>query len=593
MTRETRLRSFGIIFPALAAVFVAESLTRSSGLPIGILPFAINTLLLVSLSLLVIAVTRRTVFSVALVLVLYTALCIANRLKIQYLLAPAHPADLFALSEIFLINLFSTSVIVAGALIAGIVLLLLVASFRLPAVKVTNAQRMFTVLLLGTLVGGSIAVGEFPRLDPRLSALGISSSDVSPIDAAEVNGILFDVLQRFADLAVEPPENYTDSKVAEVIEKLGTVPLPNAESSDAKPTLIVYIIEAMMDPLDLGVPFTADPIPFLRSLSKRMSSGWVYSPEFGGRSANAEFELLTGLSTRFLPPQSVAYNRFVSRELPALPRYLANRGYRAKALHADTLHFFNYPNVYRQLGFQEVRTLRADPKVRLDVAGRVPADDALVDLVIAEAKKQSPQFLFAFTNSTHLPYDYEGFETSTLDVAVDLPPITRHKIKTYINALNLADRAVERLVRHFEASAEPVVIAILGDHLPGLDQDGFGHAAFAHQRSFADGMALSHRCPAVIWSNVGTKKRDFELSLNFFAQRLLTEMRLPLEGFWRLNAALAAELPVFSGIVQTPEGARFLFNELPQQHRPRVEEYRVLQYDLLFGRQASLRGAQR
>src|SRR5204862_3712641 len=114
--------------------------------------------------------------------------------------------------------------------------------------------------------------------------------------------------------------------------------------------LVVFVVEAMMDPADLGWQFTSDPMPFFHGLRQRFSSGWAYSPEVGGRSANPEFELLSGLATYYLPRESVPYMTFISRPLPALPRFFKERGYHASALHVDTLAFFNYVEVYKNFG---------------------------------------------------------------------------------------------------------------------------------------------------------------------------------------------------------------------------------------------------
>ncbi len=224
-------------------------------------------------------------------------------------------------------------------------------------------------------------------------------------------------------------------------------------------------------------------MPFFRGLRQRFSSGWAYSPELGGRSANPEFELLSGLATYFLPRESVPYMTFVSRPLPALPRFFSERNYHASALHVDTLGFFNYVEVYRDFGFSDARTLRSKPGVQLDAAGRVPSDESVVDFVTD----------------------------------------------------------------------------------------------------------VSHRCPVAIWSNMGAQKRDFEVSFNFLGQRILAEMGIEPTGVWRANAAMASRYPVLSKFVQTSDGQRFLPGDLPADDARQITEYGLVQYDILFGRQYSLR----
>jgi hypothetical protein len=350
----------------------------------------------------------------------------------------------------------------------------------------------------------------------------------------------------------------------------------------------MFVVEAMMDPADLGWRFTSDPMPFFHGLRQRFSSGWAYSPELGGRSANPEFELLSGLATYYLPRESVPYMTFISRPLPALPRFFSERKYHVSALHVDTLGFFNYVEVYRDFGFSDARTLRSKPGVQLDAAGRVPSDESLVDFVTDVSAESKPFFLFAFTNATHLPYNYAAYLGSDLDVVDPLPRPIHDEVKTYINALRTADRAIEKLIRFFEQSADPVVVVVLGDHLPGLSAEAMAQSEVARAEKYIDGLALSHRCPVAIWSNTGAEKRDFEVSFNFLGQRVLAEMGIEPTGVWRTNAGMASRYPVLSKFVQTKDGRRFLPPDLPAADASQITEYGLVQYDVLFGRQYSL-----
>ena len=71
-----------------------------------------------------------------------------------------------------------------------------------------------------------------------------------------------------------------------------------ASVPDEKPDIIVVMSESFWDPTKLpGVTITPDPIPTVRALR----SGSMFSPEFGGMTANIEFEALTGFSNAFLP----------------------------------------------------------------------------------------------------------------------------------------------------------------------------------------------------------------------------------------------------------------------------------------------------
>jgi hypothetical protein len=570
-------------------VFATEWLTpRAHSFPAAA-PLALNVLAFAAFTSLAIAFTNRTLFSIAVVTTFYELLVLCNRLKLEYLSAPIHPADLFVLSNVFYVHLFTTRTLAAGAAAGFTILLGLVALVRAQTLHAPAADRVLAaVFSLAVLVGLATAY-RFQAAQVFLHARGVASYTPSPTIELEYNGLLLNLLLHVSDLIVPVPAGYDEAAVHRVVAALSEDPRPNASPRRAgRVNLVIFVVEAMMDPADLGWRFTSDPMPFFHGLRERFSSGWAYSPELGGKSANPEFEILSGLATYYLPRESVPYMTYVNRPLPALPRFFSERGYHVSALHVDTLGFFNYVEVYRDFGFSDARTIRSKPGVQLDAAGRVPSDESMVDFVTEVSRESAPYFLFAFTNSTHLPYDYPAYLGSDLDVVDPLSQPIHDEVKTYINALRTTDRAVEKLILSFEASADPVVVAILGDHLPGLSAEAMERSEVARAKSFVDGMALSHRCPVVLWSNFGAEKRDFEVSFNFLGQRILAEMGIAPTGVWRANAGMASRYPVISKFVQTRDGRRFLPGDLPVADVERVADYGLIEYDLLFGSQYSL-----
>jgi phosphoglycerol transferase MdoB-like AlkP superfamily enzyme len=579
-----------IVLVAALVVVATEWLTpRTQPMPAAI-PLVLNVLAFASLVVLAVGLTNRAVFSIALVTVAYELVVVCNRFKIRYLATPLHPADLFSVSNIVHVNLFPRHTVL-GLIGLGIAVSIgLSALFRVSASAASPLSRIFAALLSIAFLAGLATTYRYPSAVAFLQSRGVASYTPNPTVEVEFNGLLLNLLLHASDLHVSAPPGYGEAAVERVMSKLSQAPVAQQPAAVTGPVnLVIFVVEAMMDPADLGWKFTSDPLPFFHALRERFSSGWAYSPEVGGRSANPEFELLSGLATYYLPRDSVPYMTFVSRPLPALPRFFTERGYHASALHVDTLAFFNYVEVYRDFGFSDARTVRSKPGVSLDAAGRVPSDEALVDFVI-EVSRESPQyFLFAFTNATHLPYDYEAYLASDLDIVDPLPPPIRREVKTYVNALRAADRAIAKLIHHFEASKDRVVVAILGDHLPGLSAEAMSHSLIVGAKNWPDGMALSHRCPVVLWSNVGAPKRDFSVSFNFLGQRLLAEMGIAPTGIWRANAAQAAQTPVLSKFVETADGRRYLPPELPPDEAAQIRDYGLIQYDLLFGEQYALR----
>ena len=60
---------------------------------------------------------------------------------------------------------------------------------------------------------------------------------------------------------------------------------------------------------------------------RAVRSGSMFSPEFGGMTANVEFEALTGFSNAFLPYGSIPYQQYVRGPVPSLATFFRSEGY--------------------------------------------------------------------------------------------------------------------------------------------------------------------------------------------------------------------------------------------------------------------------
>ena len=595
-------RRLHLVWPAVAAVVLvafAESLAeRGTTLLARPEHFAYvtmleNALVLAAIIWLVFAVTNRMAVGVTIGGGFYLLLATASVLKLRILRSPLHPIDLYYLGDLLRVPAVDRAgtmkVILAGG-IGSILLALVVGSMRTPVVR--RRTRVLGAVAAG-LVLAVIGLGtRWPSTAAALDRLGVTTHHWVPADGARQNGLLLDFAVNAADLWIETPAGYSEPAVTRMAATYGlvqpaaaTAPAPSIARGEPI-DLIVYLIEAFMDPGDLGVRFTSDPTPTFHALARRHSSGFVVAPVFGHGSANVEFELFTGMTMAFLPPGAVPFNQYIRRDLPSLPRILGERGYRTTALQVESLQDYNYVQVYGHLGFDEAVTLADEPGLPLDVAGLRPSDDALVDAVIARSHGDRPYFLFAFPNSTHWPWDYDGYEDSDLQVLEPaMSPAARRELGTYVNSLRTADRAIARLVAHFEKVTRPTVIAIMGDHPPALSSDAYPPARTldgldprARERLF--------RVPIVLWTNFPVPRTDLLTSDCLLAPRFLELLRIAPSGFLAVSRTLGARFAVLSPFhVRTADGRSLDFADLTGEDRRAFDDARLLQHDLLFGAQ--------
>jgi hypothetical protein len=344
------------------------------------------------------------------------------------------------------------------------------------------------------------------------------------------------------------------------------------------------MVESLMDPEDLGWRYSSDPIPNLRALRRISTSGNAIVPvEYGG-SSDTEFEVLTGMTVIPLPNQSIPYKQFVRTRISSLPDILKQSGYRSIAVQADPRNFYNRERTYKLLGFEEVHWLNEAPGVERAKKPFWPSDNAVVGTIIRASRQHHPFFVFAFPSSSHSPYNSGVYRDSDLDV-LDAPPgEASGEVKEYINALRDADRAIGRLIGHFRGRSEPTMIVVVGDHLPPLSDEAL-HAFHAGLSglSMAEREWKTRSVPLLVWTNFDLPREEVGMSTNALPAYLLEKIGIRPRGFLAVTNAVRLKFPILSeGYVREADGTVQDRNSLPPEKRSLIDDYLMLQYDLLI-----------
>ena len=158
----------------------------------------------------------------------------------------------------------------------------------------------------------------------------------------------------------------------------------------------------LFDTLDVD----QDPTPFLRTLNENTVKGWMYSPVTGGGTASVEFEYLTGFSTIFQPPHTVAYQLYVEENMPSLAALSRACGYATTAFHPYKSSGWNRPVAYDYLDFDH-QLYEEDVKDPWRIRSYVSdlSDYERIYQVTEEANAQGlPAFVFNVTMQNHSGY---------------------------------------------------------------------------------------------------------------------------------------------------------------------------------------------
>ena len=396
------------------------------------------------------------------------------------------------------------------------------------------------------------------------------------------NGFLMAFAFNVPMASVSAPAGYNHVAITDMQTDL----LPASFFSGRQADVIVVMSESLWDPTKMSsVRYSADPMPTIRAAQ----SGQVFSPEFGGMTANVEFEALTGFSNAFLPYGSIPYQQYIRRPVPSLATFFESKGYVSKAFHPFQGWFWNRNNVYQSLGFRQFQSEENMPV--MDKRGIFASDEALTRHIIREADNTSePFFFFAVTLQGHGPYEHNRYVKNTIEV--DAPTLSdgnTSALATYAQGVKEADQSLKALMDWAKKRRRETIIVLFGDHLPPLNEvyteSGYMANVVATRKASVATMKREHETPLVIWSS----KRGVQKDIGSVSPSQLPYYIVRMAGYRH---------PYYTGMLGRVAERYSVIDRhqligrnnkaqadwaLSGRIDPLIRDYRLLQHDVMFG----------
>lgn len=396
------------------------------------------------------------------------------------------------------------------------------------------------------------------------------------------NGFLMAFAFNVPMASISAPAGYNHGAITDMKTDL----LPASFFSGRQADVIVVMSESLWDPTRMSsVRYSADPMPVIRAAQ----SGQLFSPEFGGMTANVEFEALTGFSNAFLPYGSIPYQQYIRRPVPSLATFFESKGYVTKAFHPFQGWFWNRNNVYQSLGFREFHSEENMPV--MDKRGIFASDEDLTRFIIKEADNaEQPFFFFAVTLQGHGPYEQNRYKKNTIEVdAPTLSDASTSSLATYTQGVKEADQSLKALMDWAKKRRRETIIVLFGDHLPPLNavytESGYMANVVATRKASVTTMKREHETPLVIWSS----KRGVQKDIGSVSPSQLPYYIVRMAGYRHpyYTGMLGRVAERFSVIDRHQLIGR---NNKAQadwamsgQVDPLIRDYRLLQHDVMFG----------
>ncbi|OCT11572.1 hypothetical protein A8709_05860 [Paenibacillus pectinilyticus] len=561
--------------------------------------FLLNVVLTFCLLALIYAIVGSLAISGSIATLILGLMAIISYMKVKMIGEPFFPWDILLNKESMDIATLVTgkAALIRIIAVAAVIILVLLLRWVIPRVTIPIIAR--------------IGLGLFSLY--ALYAFGIKSPLAGKIlDHAGVNEIVWDQQQNYANngltLAftlnvknsiVQKPDTYNETAIASVATNIQATAAKAPEvksaklSAGKKPNVIFVMSEAFWDPTLLtNVTYSEDPLPTIHRLQKEAgNAGYLLSPQYGGGTSNVEFEVLTGNSMSFLPGGSIPYQQYISKPLPSLASYFANQGYKSMGIHSYEGWFWDRNTVYKELGFQSFKS--SEKFVNPEIKGYFISDAEVARNVNSEVDKtEDPMFIYTVTMQNHGPYDDPRYGENTIKATGSgLSAQAKSILETYTQGAHDADASLQMMIDHFKDSDEPTMIIFYGDHLPMLGMDyqvykeaGFISTSNANQWSL-DEIKKMHSTPLVTWSNFDMPKQENPVtSASFLGAHVLDMLGMEKPANFTLDGELAQQIPgLLSNLVVDADGQ--LQAKAPESLAPLINDYRNVQYDLMFGKQ--------
>ena len=359
----------GLLLCALFSVFIVFLLELSNRGSMGLaFDFILNNPPVAAINIIIaFAITAffyalfQSVFAASLaVLLISWVMGFVNMSKFKYQGQPFLPWDIFLYEDAArvmphmkneFIDSFSISFIAAGLVLLSMCILFYFKFDRYRGRKKflikSNLMLYITILILSSSVIFSISTenqyrAEFFKNNKIVNYFWDQNQNY------QSNGLLLGFTVNISNIVIQKPAGYSRKSLEDIQLMLENTGI----KGEVEPDIIVIMLESFADVTKIdGLEFSKDPLEKFRQIGSEGIMGEVYVPVLGGKTANTEFEFLTGYNVKHLPEGSVPYQQHITSDINSVASHLGDSGYDTTVIHNNIPEFWNRDKVYEHMGF--------------------------------------------------------------------------------------------------------------------------------------------------------------------------------------------------------------------------------------------------
>ncbi len=502
---------------AMVVVFFVELASRwniiSTFSFIGKTPlvFVYNSFIVYA-SLTLVYLFRRRAFARLIICSFWIILGIINGIVLSNRVTPFGFADLTVVSDLLTMLDTYLSPAMMVAIVVGVIAFVIFCTLIYIHGPVYKGQQKRIISLASILAVIFVAI---PAITNVAQEKNVVASYFTNIAQGYMDyGFVYSFSSGFVNWGMDKPENYDEAVIDALMQAVESKKAVTTVTTENGPNIITVLLESFVDPNEYNfMTYSQDPTPFFHYLEDNYSSGYLIMPVVGAGTANAEFEILTGMRLHHFGTGEYPY-KTILKEVPnceSIASYLKSIGYGTHAVHNNGGNFYSRVNAFSMMGFDTFTS-----KELMNITEFTPNEGWAEDSILAEETMKTltstpgPDLTYVITVGQHGVYPEEKvIETPYCEVYGLATEEETNAWTYYMHQANKTDQFMQELVTYLEALEEDTIVVFWGDHLPTMgleDEDMVSGDIF--------------KTKYVTWNNFGLEQNDKDI----YAYQLMADL---------------------------------------------------------------------
>ena len=327
-------------------------------------------------------------------------------------------------------------------------------------------------------------------------------------------GFVYSFSSGFVNWGMKEPAEYNEEIIDALMQAVEGDKAVTTVTTENGPNIITVLLESFVDPNEYNfMTYSKDPTPFFHYLEDNYTSGYLTMPVVGAGTANAEFEILTGMRLHYFGTGEYPYKTILKEveNCESIASFVKSIGYGTHAVHNNGGNFYSRVNAFSMMGFDTFTSAEL-----MDITEFTPNQGWAEDSLLAEetiktlTSTPGPDLTYVITVGQHGVYPEKPVIEEPYCEVYGLATEDETNAWTYyMHQANKTDQFMQELITYLEQLEEDTIVVFWGDHLPTMGLED------------ADMVSGDiYKTKYVTWNNFGLEENDKDL----YAYQLMADI---------------------------------------------------------------------